>query len=353
MSVTAEQRALREAVKQHSFAPVYFLYGDEDYQKTLAARELADAAVDPAARDFNLEYLRGPELDAETLGSRLGTPPMMAERRAIIVRDVTGLKKDARAVLDRYLARPATDVVLVLVAPAGAKLDKALIASTTAVEYAPLAGDRIPRWITYYVEHDLDAQITPRAVTLLQEAVGTDLGQLKVELDKLGSFAGNRVIDEDAVSAVVGIRPSETMGSLLDAVARRDAVQALALVRSVLEQPKSSGVMIVMALTTQMLGIGWACAARERGLSAGRITSALFDLLREAGSVFTGRSWTEAIRAWAGALGYWTSADVDAALGALLAADCALKGPRLASDEQLLSNLVLVLCGAKRPRQAA
>jgi DNA polymerase III delta subunit len=183
--------------------------------------------------------------------------------------------------------------------------------------------------------------------------VGTDLGQLKVELDKLVAFAGDRVIDDEAVSAVVGVRPTETMGTLLDAVARRNAVEALVLVRSVLEQPKSSGVMIVMALTTQTLAIGWARAARERGLSAGRISTALFDLLREAGSVFTGRSWTEAVRAWAVAIDYWTLADVDAALAALLASDAALKGPRLASDEQLLSNLVLALCGAKRPRQAA
>jgi DNA polymerase-3 subunit delta len=278
---------------------------------------------------------------------------MMAERRAIVVRDVTALKRDARAVLDRYLARPASDVLLILVAPAGSKVDKALVATTMAVDYAPLAGDRIPRWITYYVEHELNAQITPQAVTLLQEAVGTDLGQLKVELDKLVAFAGDRVIDDEAVSAVVGVRPTETMGTLLDAVARRNAVEALVLVRSVLEQPKSSGVMIVMALTTQTLAIGWARAARERGLSAGRISTALFDLLREAGSVFTGRSWTEAVRAWAVAIDYWTLADVDAALAALLAADAALKGPRLASDEQLLSNLVLALCGAKRPRQAA
>jgi DNA polymerase III subunit delta len=353
MSVPPAQRALYEALKQRLFASAYLLHGEDDYLKSVAVRDLVEAAVDPATRDFNLEFLRGPELDAETLGSHLSTPPMMAERRVIVVRDVTALKKDARSMLDKYLARPANDVVLILIAPAGAKLDKGLSASTTDIEYAPLAGDRIPKWIAYYVEQDLKTKITPEAATLLQEAVGTDLAQLKVELDKLGSFAGGSVIDEAAVSAVVGVRPGETFGALLDAVARRDAVAALGLVPAVLEQPKNNGVTTIMALGVQALAIGWARAGRDRGVSVGRLSSALFDLLREVGSVYTGRSWTEAVRAWAQAVEHWSIADLDAALDALLLADCALKGPRLGSDEQVLSSLVLALCGASRSRRVA
>src|SRR5258706_14425068 len=50
-----------------------------------------------------------------------------------------------------------------------------------------LSGARIPKWIAYYVEHNLHATITESAITLLQEAAGTELTQLKVELDKLVS----------------------------------------------------------------------------------------------------------------------------------------------------------------------
>jgi DNA polymerase-3 subunit delta len=187
----------------------------------------------------------------------------------------------------------------------------------------------------------------------LQDAVGTDLGQLKIELDKLGSFAGDQTIDEKAVAAVVGVRPGETFGALLDAVARRDAITALSLVAPVLEQPKNSGVTMVMALAVQTLALGSGRAARDRGLSPSRVSTTLFDLLRESGSVYTGRSWTEAVRSWANAVDHWSLNDIDRALDALLAAERALKSTRLASDEQILSNLVLALCGASRPRQAA
>jgi len=177
MSPVADAKALRGAAKSGSFAPAYYLYGDDDYVKTEELKRAIDAAIDPATRDFNLENLRGGEVDATSLGSILATPPMMADRRAVVVRDVAALKKDARAALDAYLERPSPDVLVMLVSPSGTKADKGLIGKTQAIEFVPLSGARIPKWITYYVEHDIGggATITEGAAKLLQESVGTDL----------------------------------------------------------------------------------------------------------------------------------------------------------------------------------
>src|SRR5215213_2577459 len=212
MSPVADAKALRAALKERVFAPAYYFFGEDDYLKDEEVRRFIAAAVDPSTRDFNFEMLRGGDLNAETLGSTVNTPPMMAERRVIVIRDASALKKDARTMLDKYLKSPAPDLLLLLVAPCGAKADKGLLNATTAVEFEPLSGARIPKWITYYVEHDLGSSITEGAVTLLQEAAGTDLSQLKVELDKVASFAGGDPINEAAVSAVVGARRGETMG---------------------------------------------------------------------------------------------------------------------------------------------
>jgi DNA polymerase-3 subunit delta len=353
MSPVVDAKALRTAIKDLAFAPAYYLYGEDDYLKNEELRRVTDAAVDPATRDFNFETLRGADLDAESLGSILGTPPMMAERRVVVIRDVNALKKDARAALDSYLKGPAPDLVLVLVAPSGVKPDKGLLNAAASLEFAPLSGARIPRWITYYVEHDLGSTITEGAVVLLQEAAGTDLAQLRVELDKALSFTGGAPINEAAVSAVVGVRPGETMGDFLDAIARRDAHRALAMLSTVLEQPKSSAVTMIMALTSQTLVIGWGRAARERGTSSARLSGELFTLLKESGSVFTGRSWGEFVSACARASDTWTATAIDDALDALLAADSALKETRLSTDEQLLASLVLRLCGAPSRQRAA
>ena len=342
------QRILRDAIRDKKFAAVYYLFGEDDYLKEQAVYQLIEAAVDPTTRDFNLEIRRAGELDAEVLGSLLATPPMMADYRILVVRDVGTLRKDARVLLDRYIKSPAPDAVVILVTPAGGKTDRALSANAVTLEFEPLPGDRVPKWITYHAEHELGVPITPEAAALLQGAVGTDLAQLATELDKLASYTNGGTIDEISVTAVVGVRRSETLGAFLDAVGKQDAVAALDLLPGIMAQPKASAVTIVMALTAQTLAIGWARARRERGLPPGRLSSELFGLLKEAGSVYTGRPWGEAVDAWARAAtrsdGNRDERTLDVALEALLAADFALKESRLSSDEQLLANLVLTLC---------
>ncbi|HEV3484239.1 MAG TPA: DNA polymerase III subunit delta, partial [Vicinamibacterales bacterium] len=177
---SSPQRVLRDAVRDKQFAPAYYLFGEDDFLKEQAVRQLVEAAVDPATRDFNFEVRRGAEVDAETLGSLLGTPPMMAERRVLVVRDVGALRKDARAALDRYVKSPAADAVVLLIAPAGAKTDKLLAEKATALDFEPLTGDRVPKWIKHHSEAELGVSITPEAVALLQSAVGTDLPQLAI-----------------------------------------------------------------------------------------------------------------------------------------------------------------------------
>jgi DNA polymerase-3 subunit delta len=344
MAAANAHKDLRRAIQQRSFARAYYFYGDDEYLKDEMTRQLIDAAVDPATRDFNLDVRRGTALDVESLASLVATPPMMAERRVVVVREVGALKKDARAALDRYLAKPSPDVVLLLVTPAGVKGDSQLIATSAAVEFEPLTGDRVPKWVVHHVTTVLDTTITPGAVDLLISAVGNDLPQLAAELDKLASYAKGVSIDEDAVGAVVGVRRGETLGDLLDRVLAHDAPGALAMIDHVLAQPKTTAVSVVMALTTQTLALAWARAARDRGFPAVGLERELFSLLKES-AAFPGRPWGEAVSAWSRAVPNWSAVELELAIDALLAADFALKESRLSSDEQMIASLVLTLCG--------
>ena len=348
---SAGEKALHAALKQRVFDPVYYFFGDDDFLKDARTRDVVDAAVDPATRDFNLEIRRGADLDAESLDALLGTPPMLAERRVVVVRDVDKLKKDARTLLERYLARPAGDTVLVLVAGAGARADKSLADRATAVEFAPLTADRVLKWITHQATTVLGRPITPDAATLLIEAVGPELAQLAVELEKLASYAPAE-IDAAAVAAVCGVRRGESVGALLDAVAAKDAGTALRLIAGVLQQPKTSAVSIVMNLTTQTLAMSYGVAARDAGTAPRAMFNAYMGLLKETGA-FPGRPWGEAVTAWTRNTDRWTAPELDLALSALLACDATLKDTRLSSEEQVLASLVLALCGAGASRRAA
>ena len=343
----ARTKPLRHALDEGSFEPVYYFHGDEEFLKDEAVRRLIGRAVDPATKDFNLEQRRGGDLDGETLGTLLDTLPMMAERRVVVIRDVPALRKDARAALNAYLKRPAEETVLVLVAPAGARAEKTLLDRARAVAFEPLDDKQLPTWIARHTKETLGVSITPKASALLQNAVGGDLPQLASELEKLASYvmgSGSNEIDEIAVAEVVGVRHGETASDLLDRIAQRDARGALAVLPHVLAQPKMSAVVIVMMLATQMVALAWARAALDDGLSRGRLSGELFDLLKQGSSNFTGRPWGEAVNAWSRAVERWSAPALDRALDLLLQTDIALKESRVSSDEQLLATLVLALC---------
>lgn len=353
MARDAALKTLRDALKQRHFDGAYYVYGDDEYQKADAVRQLVDAAVDPATRDFNLDVRRGAELTPEAIDALAGTPPMMAERRVAVIRDVTALRKDARAGLERYLQRPSHDVTLVLVAGPGARADKVLERLATPMEFVPLTEDRLPRWIAHHAKSEHGAEITGSAVELLQEAVGNDLYQLAAELDKLASYANGGPIDESAVSEVVGVRRGETVSDLLDRVLARDATGALALMPHILMQPKVTAVSVVMALATQMLAVAWGRARLDAGLSPGRLQGEYFALLKSTGA-YPGRPWNSAAPAWAGAAREWSTVACEAAIDALVAADVALKESRVSAEDQILATTILAVCaaGAERLRAA-
>jgi len=201
-------KTVRDAIKRRSFDGAYFITGEDDYQKDDAVKQLVEAALEPALRDFNLDTRRAADLDVETLGVLLSTPPMMSDRRVIVLREVNALKKDARKALDQYLKSPATDLLLIMTAAVGVKADAGIAASATALEFNLLTGDRVPKWISHHATTELGIRITEPAIELLQAAVGSDLHQLAGELDKLASYVQGRgeEIGEDAVAAIVGVR---------------------------------------------------------------------------------------------------------------------------------------------------
>jgi DNA polymerase III subunit delta len=357
------QRVVQAAVQGRSFAPVYYLHGDDDFLKDAAVHDLLQAAIDPTTRDFNLEFRRGNELDAETLGSLLATPPMLAERRAVVLRDVQALKKAPRQQLDRYLRHPATDTLLLLVSPAGAKVDAALLGQATALDFQPLSPERVRRWIAHHATTVIGIPVAEDAVQLLQQGVGNDLHLLAAELDKCASYVrglpaadtardATLVIDSDVVSAIVGVRRGETTADLLDAVAHRDGARAVALVAHVLSQPKVSAVQVVGQLSTQALALGYGRARKEGGLPTNRLPSEYFAFLKQTGA-FPGRPWSEAASLWTRVIDSWSANDCAHALRLLLEADVALKETTVSNPEQILTSLVLALSAPRSKRRRA
>src|SRR5436309_14393580 len=112
--------ALLRSLTQGAPDPVYYLHGDEDVLKDEAIRALVERAVDPEARDFNVDQRSAADLDPEAFHTLVNTPPLLAATRAVVIRCLGQLRKTTkvRQVPLRYLHSLSPTTLLAL--PQGA-----------------------------------------------------------------------------------------------------------------------------------------------------------------------------------------------------------------------------------------
>lgn len=300
------REAIAKRIERGEGGGVYYLHGEEEQLKEEAAQAIIDAHLDPGTRDFNLDVLDGRTVEPEALASVLGTPPMMAQWRVVVVRDAHELAKSTRqretieALLDS--TPPGLAVVLLATVPAKstAKFYKRLATEAEAFEFTPLSDNDLPGWIINRArEHD--AEIADDAARALAAAIGSNLGALGQELLKLRDLAGGGPIELHHVEQAVGRIPRVNRWAWFDAVADCEFRRARAELPDLLESGES-GVGLVIGMANQLLRVQLALIggrevlesvlpphqkwlsrrviAQARNWSANSVQAALRDLLR-------------------------------------------------------------------------
>jgi DNA polymerase-3 subunit delta len=334
--------ALLRSLKQGAPDSVYYLHGEEDVLKDEAVRALLERAVDPAARDFNVDQRAAADLDPEAFNALVNTPPILTATRAVVLRGMDQLRKTAkvRQELLHYLDAPNPTTVLVLVHGTAEPPDAELARRATAVEVAALPPERVERWMTHRAKQ-LGFTLAPEAGELLLASVGNDLSGLARELEKLAPLCAGRPASRDEVAALVGVRRGETLQDFVDAALERRAADAARLVERVLEQAGMSGVRMLSALGTALVGTALARAEVDRDARRrDRLEGALLSHLRGARPYGLG-SWEQTALRWARWAGLWTAGELRGALRLAVDADRALKSNTLTGEAGILEQLVL------------
>lgn len=341
---------LLRALGRGEVAPVYYLFGPEDILKDEGARAIVDQALEVHERDFNFDQRSAQGLEPEDFHSLVNTLPMMAARRVVLIRDIDAWKKktSVREVLEKYLANPSPDTVLVLVeaAPNEEKLrdwapDEMILARAYGVQFEPLPPDRVVRWLGFHAKR-LGITFADGAAEHLAAAVGYELGALRAEIEKFGSLAEEGPISRDQVGDIVGIRHGETLEDWIEAVLGGDPARAVALGGRVIEQSGMSGVKMVTTLGTALVGLRLARAHYDKGSRGGALERVLFDRLRQVRPFGIG-DWKATTRKWSRWAETWPATRLRGAIRATLEADRALKGTRITDEAGLIAQLGLEL----------
>jgi DNA polymerase-3 subunit delta len=346
---------LLRALGRGELAPVYYLHGSEDILKEEASRAIIERALDPHERDFNLDQRTAAGLDPEQLHALVNTLPMLATRRCVVIREIEAWRRKAgpREVLLQYLANPSPDTILILQegAPPEEKQrdwepDAELADRSWAVDFRPLEPERVPRWLAHHARR-LGITFGEGAAEHLAVATGYDLGSLRSELEKLAGLPDGGPISREQVGDLVGVRHGETLEDWVEAVLADQPSRALELTGPVLNQSGMSGVKLITALGTSLIGLKLARAHYDRGSRGGALERVLLDRFRQVRPFGLG-DWKQLARNWGRWAEAWSGARLGAALRATLEADAALKGTRISDEAGVVTDLVLRLAADAR-----
>ena len=318
-------------VRAGKFAPIYVLTGDERLTLEEAMTAIQSAVLAGGLADFNFDRFRGKETDAGRLETALGTSPMMAPRRLVLVREFDQLSEPARDVVLAFTKSPAPKTVLLLTAEkpdARTTLVKALAKHVMVKFETPYERELVP-WCQHRAE-SMGVTLDDGGSRRLVEIVGRDVAGLQNALERLALVVGQggRIRAETVESAIVETR-EQSVFELCDAVGMGEATRAWALARKMLSQ-REPPLRLLAMLSRHYRQLLRLREAKEAGIP------------REAAAA-TARVSPYALK------GLWpqtekhTMAGLRRALSLCFEADRSLKSSPLPGDLQL-ERLVVALC---------
>lgn len=335
------QRSLSRLLQHLETRPAsaqIFLHGEEEFLKEEAVQQILASVLDPSTSDFNFDQLRGSEVTPEQLASILATPPMMAEYRVVVVREAQGLSPRAREAVEEALQRGAPGIVLLLVASipdrSRAKFYDTLKRDAHAIECPAVDLLDLPGWIVERAESVHGVTVPLEGARALAAAIGSQLGVLITELDKVVSYIGERreVTLED-IAAVAGYIPRVDRWAWFDCIGERRFAEALEDLPELLEAGET-GVGLVIGMGTHLLNLGLLVAGGREALA---------QALRPNQRWLANRLQPQARR--------WSLELIDESLRELLRTDRLLKSASL-TDRQALEELLLRLSFLESPSAA-
>ncbi|HEX8068384.1 MAG TPA: DNA polymerase III subunit delta [Pyrinomonadaceae bacterium] len=235
---TATREELRRQLKQGKLAPLYLLFGPEEFWREQAARAITEAALKGAAlREFNEATYSLASVDVQQALAAAEQLPMMAERRVVRITDFARLKEADEGALLRYVARPAETSVVIFVADdldKRRRLSKTLLDACVAVEFAAPTDAELIAWAKDQLKR-LGAETDERTLRQIVALAGPSVRRLTNELQKLATAAlPAGYITMDMVEALVGRSRELSNFELTDHLIARDRRRALETLRKLL-----------------------------------------------------------------------------------------------------------------------
>ena len=253
-------------LKRKIYKPVYFLCGEEPYFIDKLSEFIEQNILSEDEREFNQSVLYGKETTMDEILGAAKRFPMMSEYQVIIVKEAQNLKefssrggsKDgddddevkedvkatgSQATLINYLENPQPSTILVFChkykkPDKRQKLGKLLVKNAVYFESDKIADYKMAEHIAGMLK-EMKLNADERVPHLLAEYLGTDLGKIVNELEKLSiNIPAGTQITMQHIQDNIGISKDYNVFELQDALGKKDILRANKIINYFNSNPK-------------------------------------------------------------------------------------------------------------------
>lgn len=320
-------------------APVYLIDGDDRTLVSEAVGSLVRGILGDGDRSLAVQDYSGDEVDFAAIADGCATPPLLVERRIVVVRDVGRYNTEDVAPLVAYLQDPLPTTVLVL-AGGGGQVPAKLVAAVKShgrVESTKVEARQAADWLKDRLRRSplhFDAQ----AESALRDHLGEDVSRLVPILDLLVTVYGEGArLGPAEIEPYLGEAGSVTPWVFTDAIDAGQADVALQRLHRLLGAGDRHPLVVLAILHRHLQSLlrvddpsirTEAQAAAAMGIPKGRSTFPAKKAL--------------------GAAQRWGSAGIAEGIGLLADAEVDLKGASAWPEQAVLEVLVARLCRLAR-----
>jgi DNA polymerase-3 subunit delta len=237
-------------LKKKVYKPVYFLSGEEPYFIDQISDFIEKKVLDESEKEFNQTILYGRDTDVGTIVGEAKRYPMMSDKMVIIVKEAQNIRNIEE--LDSYITNPLDSTILVICYKYKTLDKRKAFPKTVAkkgvlFESKKLYENKIPDWITSYLK-EKKYTASPKSSQMLTEYLGTDLGKISNELDKLMiNLPPGTEITPDHIQMNIGISKDFNTFELNDALTKKDVVKANRIINYFAANSKDHPLVLTIA----------------------------------------------------------------------------------------------------------
>lgn len=248
----SEPKQIISAIQKGDIKPIYFLMGEESYYIDKIAEYIETNVLSEEEKGFNQMVLYGRDVSVDAIVSNAKRYPMMAERQVVLVKEAQDLSRTIEKLVS-YAENPQPTTVLVVCykykkIDKRKKLYKAVAKTGVIYESKKLYENQVGNWI----QETLAAKkytIAPKANQMLVEFLGTNLGKINNELEKLQIvIASGTPITAQHIEENIGISKDFNTFELRKAIGTRDVVKAHRIINYFVQNPKDNPLVMTIAL---------------------------------------------------------------------------------------------------------